>query len=122
MAYIDGLLVPVPHDAKEAYLRKAREMWPLLKKHGALRTMETWGDDVPHGQVTDFYKAVQAKDGENVVFTWIVWPSKAARDDGWRKLMADMEGQAAPEMPFDGKRMFWGGFAPLFDSDNEGES
>ena len=77
--------------------------------------VECWGDDVPDGKVTDFRRAVQAEDGETVVFSWIEWPSKAVRDAGMAKLMADPRMQSN-DMPFDGKRMIYGGFATLFDT------
>ena len=77
--------------------------------------VECWGDDVPDGKVTDFRRAVQAEDGETVVFSWIEWPSKAVRDAGMAKLMADPRMQSN-DPPFDGKRMIYGGFATLFDT------
>ena len=91
-----------------AHTRKACE---VLKECGALKIVECWGDDVPEGKVTSFSMAVQRKDDETVVFSWMVWPSKEARDQGWQKIMKDprMTDQANP-MPFDGKRLIWGGF------------
>jgi uncharacterized protein YbaA (DUF1428 family) len=78
--------------------------------------VEGWGDDVPDGKVTDFRRAVKAEDGETVVCSWIEWPSKAVRDEAWQKIMADPRMQPDKDnMPFDGKRMFWGGFAPVID-------
>lgn len=115
MAYVDGFVVPVRSDNKEAYRKVAAAAAPIFKKHGALRVVECWGDDIPDGKVTDFRKAVMAEAGENVVFSWIVWPSKAARDEGNRKAMADFENSMS-DMPFDGKRMFWGGFDVLLDT------
>ncbi len=80
--------------------------------------MEAWGDDVPDGKVTDFRRAVKAEAGEKIVFSWIEWPSKEARDAGWKKVMEDprMQPDKDREMPFDGPRMFWAGFAPIIDS------
>lgn len=116
MSYLDGFLVPVPRDAKDRYQALAQTMASKLKALGATAIMEGWGDDLQPGKVTDFFRAVQAKDGENVVFSYIVWPSKEVRDKGWEKLMADPEMQPGSEpMPFDGMRMFWGGFQPVVD-------
>jgi len=117
MAYIDGFLVPVPHDRKEEYRAMAAKSAPIFKEYGVLRIVETWGDHLEHGKETDFFMAVKAKEGENVVFSWMVWPSKEARNSGWEKLMKDERMAAMGDMPFDGKRMFWGGFTPIFDTD-----
>ena len=83
----------------------------VLKEYGALRSVECWGDDVPEGKLTSFTMAVKREDGEVVVFAWVEWPSKAVRDAGWEKVMADprMDPAKSP-MPFDGKRMIYGGF------------
>ena len=89
----------------------------MFREYGAVRVLEGWGDAVPDGKVTDFRRATKAEEGENVVYSWIEWPSKAVRDEAWAKVMADP--RMAPyqnAMPFDGKRMFWGGFVPLIDS------
>src|SRR3954462_10583158 len=82
MAYIDGFVVPVPPGKKEAYREMAAEIGKLFLEHGVQRVVECWGDDVPHGKVTDFYRAVGAQEGEGLVFAWLVWPSKEARDEG----------------------------------------
>lgn len=116
MTYVDGFVVPVAAGNREEYREVAAAAAPIFKKHGALRVVECWGDDIPDGKVTDFRKAVKAEAGENVVFSWIVWPSRQARDEGSRKAMADLE-SAITGMPFDGKRMFWGGFEVLLDTD-----
>jgi uncharacterized protein YbaA (DUF1428 family) len=120
MSYIDGFVIPVPTDNKEAYRAMAAMAAPIFIEHGATRVVECWGDDVPDGKVTDFRRAVKGQDGEVVVFSWVVWPSKAARDEGNKKIMADprlKESMAA--MPFDGQRMIFGGFELLLDSDAE---
>jgi uncharacterized protein YbaA (DUF1428 family) len=120
MSYVDGFLVPVPAAKKDAYRQLAEKMGPIFREHGATRVVECWGDDVPDGKVTDFKRAVQAGAYEVVVFSWTVWPSKAARDEGIQKVMADprlKESMAA--MPFDGQRMIFGGFELLLDSDAE---
>jgi uncharacterized protein YbaA (DUF1428 family) len=115
--YVDGFVLPVPHEKREAYLAMAQKAAAKFSEYGALRVVEAWGDDVPDGKVTDFRRAVQAKEGENVVFSWIEWPDKATRDAGWPKLMEDPDMQPDhANMPFDGQRMFWGGFDVLLDS------
>ena len=114
--YIDGFLVPVPKGNKEAYRAMAEKHWPMFKEFGATRMVECWGDDVPKGKLTDFYGAVKAEDGEVVVFSWIAWPDKATRDAGMKKMMSDERMKSwGKDMPFDGKRMIFGGFVPIFD-------
>jgi uncharacterized protein YbaA (DUF1428 family) len=89
----------------------------VFKEYGAVRVVEGWGDDVPEGKVTDFHRAVKAKEGEKIVFSWVEWPSKEVRDEGWKKVMADPRMQPDHgNMPFDGQRMFWGGFVPILDA------
>jgi uncharacterized protein YbaA (DUF1428 family) len=114
--YVDGTLIAVPQDKKEAYRAFAARMAPVFLEHGATRVMDTWGDDVPDGKVTDFRRAVQASADEKVVYGWVEWPSKEARVAGWEKVMADPRMQPdGGEIPFDGQRMVYGGFAPLLD-------
>nr|WP_314069982.1 DUF1428 domain-containing protein [uncultured Roseococcus sp.] len=114
MSYIDSALVPVETDKKDAYVEMAARMATLFREHGATRVMDAWGVDVPEGKLTDCRRAVKATPGETIVYSWIEWPSKAARDEGWRKIMADT--RMGGDMPFDGKRMIIGGFAPLLDA------
>ncbi len=114
MSYIDGFVIPVPDDNKEAYVAVARKAAAIFKRLGATRVVECWGNDIPDGKLTDFRKAVQAERGENVVFSWVEWPSKAARDKGNQAMMEDPQMQDM-KMPFDGKRMFFGGFEPILD-------
>jgi uncharacterized protein YbaA (DUF1428 family) len=115
--YADGLLIPVPHDNRDAYRAVAENAAALFHDHGAIRLVEAWGSDVPDGTVTDYKRAVQATPEENTVFSWIEWPSKEARDRGWAGMMADERMKNPPEnMPFDGKRMIYGGFATLLDA------
>jgi uncharacterized protein YbaA (DUF1428 family) len=116
MSYIDGFVIPVPAGKKEAYREMAAKAAPIFQEYGATRVVECWGDDVPDGKVTDFKRAVKAEAGETVVFSWIVWPSKAVRDEGSKKVMADPRMQPGPDMPFDGKRLIYGGFELLLDS------
>jgi uncharacterized protein YbaA (DUF1428 family) len=114
-AYTDGYVVPVPEDKREAYRTVASKMAPVFREHGATRVVEAWGDDVMRGQMTDFFRAVRAEDGENVVFSFIEWPDKEARDQAWEKIMKDERMQPS-DMPFDGQRMFWGGFEKILDT------
>jgi uncharacterized protein YbaA (DUF1428 family) len=117
MGYADGFILPVPEGNKEAYRAMADKASKIFQEHGAVRVVEAWGDDLSHGKVTDYYLATKAEDGENVVFSWIEWPDKATRDAGWAKVMQDERMKPdAGEVPFDGKRMFWGGFAPILDT------
>ena len=117
MSYIDGLVIPVPAGNKEAYRKAAAQAAAVFRENGATRVVECWGDDVPDGKVTDFKRAVQAEPGETVVFSWVVWPSKAVRTEGTRKAMADPRMQLGPDMPFDGKRLIYGGFEVLLDTE-----
>lgn len=113
MSYIDGFVAPAKD--KQAYRDMAAQCAPIFIEHGALHVMECFGHDVPRGEQTDFYRALKAEEGETPVFSWIIWPDKATRDAGWEKVMADERMKPPAEMPFDGKRMFWGGFEPIVD-------
>jgi uncharacterized protein YbaA (DUF1428 family) len=117
MPYVDGFVIPVLKANREAYRKLAETAAPLFKEYGALKVVECWGDDVPEGKVTSFPMAVKTTADEVVVFSWIVWPSKAARDAGNAKVMADprMPGPDTP-IPFDGKRMILGGFEVMVDA------
>jgi len=114
--YTDGFVVPVPEDKVDAYQALAAKMAKVFRQHGATRVVEAVSDDVPHGKVTDFYRAVKAEDGEKVVFSFVEWPDKDTRDQAWQKIMADESLKPEGEMPFSGQRMFWGGFEPIFDT------
>lgn len=115
MTYVDGFVIAAK--SKEAYRAMAAKAAPIFLEHGALRVVECWGDDVPDGKVTDFRRAVAAEAGETIVFSWIVYPSKEVRDEANKKVMADermhMDGE---EMPFDPKRMIFGGFQTIVDA------
>ena len=117
MSYIDGFVIPVPAGKKQAYREMAAKAAPIFLEHGATRVVECWGDDIPDGKTTDFRGAVKADADENIVFSWIVYPSRQVRDEANRKVMEDprmkMDNDA---MPFDGKRMIFGGFELLLDS------
>lgn len=111
MNYVDGFVLAVPTANRETYQRVAETAAVVFKENGALSVVECWGDDVPEGKLTSFTMAVQRKDDETVVFSWITWPSKAVRDEGMKKSMDDPRLQAGMNpMPFDGKRMIFGGF------------
>ena len=114
MNYVDGFVVPVVTASRETYRQFAALAAPVFKEYGALRVVECWGDDVPEGQLTSFPLAVQRKPDETVVFSWVVWPSKAVRDAGMPKVMEDPRLRDAP-MPFDGRRMIFGGFEVMLD-------
>ena len=117
MAYIDGFVAPVLPGKREAYAQLAREASKIFLEHGAIQVVESLSDDVPHGKVTDLYRAVAAKDDETLAFSWIVWPSKDARNAGMAKVMADERMKpGAKEMPFDMQRMIFGGFEVVLDT------
>jgi uncharacterized protein YbaA (DUF1428 family) len=116
MHYIDGFVLAVPDAHRQTYIRYAREAARVFKEHGALRVVECWGDDVPEGQLTSFPMAVKREPGEGVVFAWIVWPDKATRDAAHPQVAADPRSQTFMQsMPFDGKRMIYGGFQTVVD-------
>lgn len=117
MTYVDGFILPLPNGKEDKYREQAELFAKKAAAQGALGTVEALGDGLEHGHTTDFYKAVKAEDNENVVFSFILWPDKETRDKAWEKIMADPEMQpGAMDMPFDGKRMFWGGFKPLLNT------
>lgn len=120
MSYIDGVVLAVPTANKTKFIAHANDSDAVFIEHGATRVLECWGDDVPTGKQTDFRRAVQAKDDEAVVFSWVEWPDKKTRDAGMAKVMKDprmnMEAQSAL---FDGKRMIFGGFAPVTELSSE---
>lgn len=118
MSYIDGFVMAVPTANKQKFIDHAKKIDTIFTDLGATRVVECWGDDVPAGKVTDFGKAVQAKDDETVVFSWIEWPDKATRDAAMQKMMSedfkdDRMDQEKNPMPFDGQRLVFGGFEPI---------
>lgn len=117
MSYVDGFSCAVPTANKDKYIAHARHTAALFREYGALQVMEGWGDDVPEGKLTSFPMAVKCAEGETVVFSWVLWPSKDVRDAGWASLMADprMNDEANP-MPFDGQRLIYGGFEVVMDA------
>ncbi|MCL4153134.1 UNVERIFIED_CONTAM: hypothetical protein GTU68_029357 [Idotea baltica] len=115
MYYIDGFVAAVPTANKEKFIAHSKEMTPFMKEFGALSVTDCWGDDVPDGEITSFPMAVKKKTDETVVFSWIVWPDKETRNAGMEKMMSDPR-MAEVEMPFDGKRIIFGGFEPIFEA------
>jgi uncharacterized protein YbaA (DUF1428 family) len=115
-SYIDGFIIAVPHGNKQKFIEHAKRGDSVFIENGASRVLECWSDDVKDGRLTDFRRAVQAKDDEAVVFSWIEWPNKATRDTAMVKVMNDprLDPRSNP-MPFDGKRMIFGGFAPILE-------
>lgn len=109
MNYVDGFVLAVPTAAKDSFVAHADRSAEIFKEHGALSVVECWGDDVPEGKLTSFPMAVQRRDDETVVFSWITWPSRSARDAGMKAAMEDPRFRDMP-MTFDGKRMIFGGF------------
>lgn len=116
MSYVQGVLVPVAHDQKDAYVAMAEKAAPIFKEYGALRVVECWGDAVPDGKITDFKRAVKATSEETVVFSWVEWPDKATYEAAAQKMETDSRWQEMGDMPFDGMRMMWGGFEPILDT------
>ena len=115
MSYVTGFLLAVPTANKDRYVKSAEAAWPLFKRYGALEQVETWGERIEDGKTTDFKRAVKLEEGEQVVFSWITWPDKATADAAWEKMKQDPEMEKM-DMPFDGKRMIWGGFETVFQS------
>jgi uncharacterized protein YbaA (DUF1428 family) len=117
MTYVDFFIVPLPQGNEKAYEKQAAVWLEVMKEYGLLRYCEALSDDVPHGEVTDFYRAVAAENNEKVVCAFAVWPDKSTRDRAWDEAMKDprVAGQDAHKHVFDGKRMVYGGFAPLLE-------
>jgi uncharacterized protein YbaA (DUF1428 family) len=114
MSYVDGFLCAVATTKRDEYVQYAQRIDKMFKEAGALAVVECWGDDVPEGKLTSFTMAVKREPDETVVFSWVLWPSKAVREAAWKKLMEDprMDPKTNP-MPFDGKRMIYGGFETI---------
>lgn len=116
--YYQGFLLAVPEKNRGAYEKMAMAAWDMFKGYGSLGLAENWGVDVPRGKKTDMYRATKAEEGEAVLFSWTAWPDRETCDKASRQMEADMGDGPMDEMPFDGKRMFWGGFETIFDSGN----
>ena len=113
MGYVSGFLLAVPEANKADYAKVAGETWEMFADYGALSTRECLGVDVPDGEVTSFPMAVKLEEGEAVVFAWVEWPDRATGDAGFASMQEDPRMEAFMEMPFDAKRMMWGGFEVL---------
>ena len=114
MEFVDGFVAAVPTSKKAEYIQHAKKAAIIFKESGATRLVECWGEDVPNGEKTSFPLAVQCKDDETVVFSWVVWPSKEVRDVGMEKVFNDPRMKDNP-MPFDGSRLIYGGFQVVVD-------
>lgn len=117
--YAQGFVIPVPEDKQEAYRRMEEDFWPHFQGLGAQRLMVAWQDDVPEGKQTDFFRAVKAEPGEKIVFAFMEWPSREICDAAAAKMMSDETMQPPSDMPFDGKRMIYGGFLPVVEMERE---
>ncbi|GAB2868779.1 DUF1428 domain-containing protein [Paraburkholderia jirisanensis] len=116
MSYVDGFIVAVPTAKRDTYRHHAEIAAAIFKENGALEVVECWGDDVPEGKLTSFPMAVKRNDDETVVFSWVRWPSRSVRDTGMAAVMADPRLQPDQiTMPFDGKRLIYGGFEVIVD-------
>jgi uncharacterized protein YbaA (DUF1428 family) len=112
--YVQGFLIPVPESKKAEYRDIAEKFWEIAKDFGALSQIECWEADIKDGKHTDFRRAVDLQPGEKVVFSWMTYPDRATADASHEKMMADPRmAQFGENMPFDGKRMIFGGFEPL---------
>ena len=113
--YVDGFVQAVPNENKAAYTEMSRKFAAVMKRYGAIAYVECWGDDVPDGKVTSFPMSVKCKEDETVVFSFCLWPDKDTRTTGWAAMESDpeMASMDPASMPFDGKRMIYGGFTPF---------
>jgi uncharacterized protein YbaA (DUF1428 family) len=117
--YVAGLVIPVPEDKMDAYRRWAENGARIFKDHGCLEIVESWEDYVPDGKQTDFRRAVAAKDGEKIVFTWQIWPDKASFYAAEAKMHGDGCLDTPDEPPFDARRLILGCFQPIFSMGRE---
>lgn len=114
MAYVEGFVIAVPKDRLEDYKEMARICEPILREYGARDYVECVGDDTPYGELTSFPRAVQAREDEVVIFSWIVYDSPEARRSATKKAIEDPRlKRFTKDMPFDSKRMIFGGFVPF---------
>ena len=111
--YVNGFIVAVPADNRQSYIDVAKKFWPIAKEFGALSQVECWEADVRDGHTTDFRRAVKAEEGEKIVFSWVTWPDEATAKAAETRMMEDPRMAEFGEMPFDGKRMVFGGFEPI---------
>ncbi|NEX47252.1 DUF1428 domain-containing protein [Pseudotabrizicola algicola] len=113
MAYLDAFVVPVPTGRRDAYIAHEDKWWPAFEKRGALSLMVAWGDDVPAGKHTDFLRSVDLAEGETVVVCFMTWPDKDTRNAAYKAMEEAVTPEEMADMPFDGKRMIYGGFVPV---------
>ncbi len=111
--YIAGFVIPVPEEKQAAYRDWAERGAALFKEYGCLEIVESWEDQIPNGQQTDFRRAVAARAGEKIVFTWQVWPNRATLDEAEARMLQDRRFEVSGEIPFDPKRLIYGCFAPI---------
>jgi uncharacterized protein YbaA (DUF1428 family) len=111
--YVAGLVIPVPEEKMEAYRQWAQTSAAFFKEYGCLEIVESWEDNVPSGQYTDFRRAVDARDGEKIVFSWQIWPSKEALDAAEEKMHQDPRMEISADTPFDPSRLIVGCFKPI---------
>lgn len=117
MTYVDGFMAAVPTANKEAYRTHAEAAAVVFKEYGALSVVECWGNDLPDGKINSMHTAVLRKEDESVVFSWVTWPDKQTRDEGWQKMIADLRMQPDTNpMPFDGSRLIYGGFEMILNA------
>lgn len=116
MTYYTGMVAAVPTANRQKYTDHLQVAWPMMQKYGATRMIENWGVDTPKGKVTDFQGAVNAKDDETIVFSWLEWPDRTTADKAWSEMQNDPDMAAMGEMPFDGSRMIFGGFDPVMEA------
>jgi len=112
--YIQGFVLPVLPGKEDAYKKMAQQAGEMFHRYGAIEIVEAIEDDIPTGVHTDFRKAVQAEEGEKIVFSWVVWPDKAICEQAAKRMQEDEEMEPPEEMPFAGKRLIFGGFTPIY--------
>jgi len=120
MNYVQGFVVPVFGDRRDAYREMAEKAADFFLEQGAIRIVEAWGEDVPDGKMTDFKRSVAAQADEQIVFSWIEWPDKSTCDAAAQRMQSDERSKMPDDLPFDGKRMIWAGFAPFLDRHHDG--
>ena len=112
--YVQGFVIPVLPGKKDAYVDMARKAGEMFQRYGALEIVEAFEEDIKDGENTDFRKAVNAEPGEQIVFSWVIWPDKDTCEDASRRMMENETMEPPEEMPFAGKRLIFGGFTPVY--------
>tara|TARA_R110000868_G_scaffold102649_5_gene282741 strand:- start:1033 stop:1389 length:357 start_codon:yes stop_codon:yes gene_type:complete len=112
--YVAGFVIPVPENKMDAYREWAANGAEIYKDYGCIEIVESWEDNVPDGKHTDFRRAVDAQPGEKIVFTWQIWPDKASVDAAEEKMRHDPRMEVTGDIPFDAKRIIYGGFQPIY--------